>query len=366
LTLPIHTIVRRALSRGTLAILTLCVGCGDDTTITEIREEQATADFQPASTAQRFGMMGADHGHGSNPHGGQPQQTSPGFEWTTPDGWAEKKPPGQMREVDFRLARDPEVECYLSVVQGGIAANVMRWRRQMGLEPVAPAAVASLPQHPFLGQGGVFVDLEGTFAGMGQSEPREGYRMLGILVEEPGRTVTLKMTGPSDVLVEERGRFLELAKSFRTAEAPKAAGDEWWDAPPEWERRPDQQMRVVTFAPRGTTGTECYITILGGSGGGVEPNLNRWRVQMGQPPLDANGIAALETIQVLGRDAKLIEIGGHFTDMEGNKKLESAALLGIAVPIEGALLTVKMTGPNDVIAKEKDRFVAFCRSLRLP
>jgi hypothetical protein len=360
--------VRRAAARGALVVLPFCLGCGDDSTITEVREREATTDFEPRSTSERFRMMRG--GHGNNPHqGARATAQSPGFQWTTPEGWVEKKPPGQMREADFRLARDQEVECYLSVAQGGIAANVMRWRKQMGLEPVAPAAVASLPQHPFLGQGGIFVDLEGTFAGMGQSEPREGYRMLGLLVEEPGRTVTLKMIGPSAVVAEERERFLELAKSFRAAEAeqaPESEGGLGWDAPAEWEKRPDQAMRIVTLAPKGTTGAECYITILGGSGGGVEPNLNRWRQQMGQPPLDSKALAALETIQVLGRDAKLIEVTGNFTDMEGNKKVESAGLLGVVCPVEGALLTIKMTGPSDVIARERDRFLAFCRSLRLP
>src|SRR5512134_3885859 len=123
-------------------------------------------------------------------------------------------------------------------------------------------------------------------------------------------------------------------------------------------------MRIVTFAPRGATGTECYITVLGGSGGGVEPNLNRWREQMGQAPLDAKALAALETIQVLGRDAKLIEVSGNYTDMQGNQ-VESAGLLGVVCSIDGALLTVKMTGPRDIIEKERDRFLAFCRSLRL-
>ncbi|HEX5137006.1 MAG TPA: hypothetical protein VFY93_08550 [Planctomycetota bacterium] len=354
-------------------MLPLVLGCGDDPKITEIRERDATTDFQPRGTAERFGMMRG--GPGGNPHAGgfgsDAPSAAPQFAWTTPEGWEEKVPPGTMRVADFRLSKNPEVECYLSVVQGGIAANVMRWRKQMGLEPVPPSAIAGLPQQPFLGQRGIFVDLEGTFAGMGQSAPREGYRLLGLLVEEPGRTVTLKMTGPKDAVAGERDRFLELAQSFRAAEpaaAPDDSGGEGslaWDAPKEWERRPDQQMRVVTFAPRGATGTECYITILGGSGGGVEANLNRWRQQMGQTPLDAAGFAALESIQVLGRDAKVLEVSGDYTDMQGNQ-VGSASLLGVVCPVEGALLTVKMTGPKDVIENEKDRFLAFCRSLRLP
>lgn len=274
-----------------------------------------------------------------------------------------------MREADFRITRDAQVECYVSVVQGGIAANVRRWYGQMQLEPISPAAIANLPTEEFLGQRGVLVDLEGTFAGMGKSEPREGYRMLGLLVEEPGRTVTLKMTGPTASVAEEHGRFLELAKSFRAGAAQPEAAEEGpgglaWDVPEGWERQPDRQMRVVTFVPRDAASTECYVTILGGSGGGVEGNVQRWREQMDQSPLSSMELQALQTVPVLGADAKLVEINGHYTDMQGNE-VAKATLLGVICPIQGALLTVKMTGPSDVVAKEKDRFLAFCRSLRL-
>jgi hypothetical protein len=351
-------------------LLALVAACGEDSvqTIEDIRERPATTDFRPVPTAERFGFTRG--GHQGNPHGAA-QAGAPGFEWTTPEGFEEKRPPGQMREVDFRLRRDPQVECYLSVAQGGIAANVLRWRKQMALEPISPAAVAGLPQEPFLGQGGVLVDLEGTFVGMGQSEPRPGYRMLGLLVEEPGRTVTLKMIGPAGVVAEERESFLALARSFKVAAAPpppsspEGDGALAWTAPAEWEQRPDQQMRVVTLAPRGVKGTECYVTILSGPAGGVEANLNRWREQMGQPRLGPADLAALRTVQVLGHAATLIEVIGNYTDMQGNK-VEKAALLGLVCPLEGALLTVKMTGPSDVIAQEKDRFLAFCGSLRTP
>jgi hypothetical protein len=251
-----------------------------------------------------------------------------------------------------------------------VGANVNRWRKQMNLEPLSPAELAALPQEKLLGATAFVVDLEGTYVGMGQGEPKPAYRMLGLVAEQPGQTVFLKMTGPAATVTGEHERFFDLARSFRASEAPSApapTGDETlaWTAPPQWEIRVGSPTRVVTLAPKGTTGTECYVTILGGAAGGVGPNLNRWREQMGQPPLGAKELDALETVQVLGNDAKLIEIAGNFTDMQGNK-VESAGLLGVVCPLEGAMLFVKMTGPFDVIEQEKDRFVAFCESLRAP
>jgi len=191
--------------------------------------------------------------------------------------------------------------------------------------------------------------------------------MLGLVVEEPGRTVTLKMTGPADLVAEERAHFLELARSFRAAaatpEAPQEGSTLKWDAPTGWELREGHPMREVTYGPKGSPETECYVTILSGAAGGLDANLNRWREQMGQMPLGAAEIAALETVPVLGHDAKLIEIAGSYTDMEGNR-VEQAGFLGVVCELPGALLTVKMTGPASVVEKEKDRFLAFCRSLR--
>ena len=361
---------RRAAASAALGLSTLLASCGDDSPqmIEDVRERPATTDFRPVSTAERFRFARA--GHQGSPHGAQAE--APRFEWTTPAGW-EEKAPSQMRNADFRITRDPETECYLSVLPGGaggVGANVNRWRKQMGLEPLPPASLAALPQESLLEETAFLVDLEGTYVGMGQGEPKPGYRMLGLVAEQPGQTVFLKMTGPGATVVEERARFFELAKSFRAVAAPPPRAPEGdgtlaWTAPAEWEQRPDQQMRVVTFAPRGATGTECYVTILSGPAGGVEANLNRWRDQMGQPRLGPADLAALRTVQVLGHDAKLIEVNGNYTDMQGNK-VEKAALLGIVCPLEGALLTVKMTGPSDVIAQEKDRFLAFCGSLRAP
>jgi hypothetical protein len=175
------------------------------------------------------------------------------------------------------------------------------------------------------------------------------------------------MTGPAATVAAERERFLELAKSFREAEAAPApdGGQLAWDAPPEWEPRKGHPMRLVTFAPRGAERTECFVTILPGTGGGTEANLQLWREQMGQPRLSAAEIGALERVPVLGRDGKLIEIVGDYTDVSGNK-VEKAGLLGVVCEFPGALLTVKMTGPLDVLEKEKARFRAFCGSLRRP
>ena len=124
-------------------------------------------------------------------------------------------------------------------------------------------------------------------------------------------------------------------------------------------------MRLVSFAPTGASKAEVYIPFRGGAAAGLRPNGVRWRGQMGQPPLDAAGLAKLPTLKVLGRDAPFLEVNGSFTGM-GGEKVADATLFAVFCALEGRVVTVKMTGPTEVLKKEKDNFVAFCESLKAP
>ncbi len=370
----------QALSVLALLFAAAC-GASDRTyTIEDVREGAASAPQAPATSAERFGMggpVGAGHGqpggdpHGG-PHGGAPQ-AAPKFKWEVPLGWKEVAAT-RMRAANFKIERDAALECYLTALPGmagGVVANINRWRKQIGLEAMAQHDIVGLPKRQFLGRAALFVDLQGTFSGMGGAK-RDGYRMLGLILERPGQTVFLKMTGPARSVEAERAHFLELAASFKEETGgapPKPAGTGsggWqWKAPDHWERMPPRTMRLVSFVPKGASNTECYITILGGAAGGLGPNVNRWRVQMGQQPLDAAGLAKLPTIKVLGQDAPFLDVSGSFTGM-GGEKVAEATMYATICPLEGRVVFVKMTGPTAVLQKEKDNFVAFCESLKAP
>lgn len=373
----------RSLGQVLSLALLLAAACGgsDRTyTIEDVREGPASAPQAPATSAERFGMggpVGPGHGQpGGDPHGGPrggAPQAAPKFKWEVPLGWKEIAAT-RMRAANFKIERDAALECTLTALPGmagGVVANINRWRKQMGLEAMAQHDIVGLPKHELLGRDALFVDLRGTFSGMGGAK-RDGYRMLGLILERPGQTVFLKMTGPARSVEAERAHFLELAASFKEETGgapPKPAGTGsggWqWKAPDHWERMPPRTMRLVSFAPKGASNTECYITILGGAAGGLGPNVNRWRVQMGQPPLDAAGLAKLPTIKVLGRDAPFLDVSGSFTGM-GGEKVAEATMYATICPLEGRVVFVKMTGPTAVLQKEKDNFVAFCESLKAP
>lgn len=135
-----------------------------------------------------------------------------------------------------------------------------------------------------------------------------------------------------------------------------------WTVPEGWQEAPGRPMRVVTFEIGPNKEAECYITILGASGGGVEANMNRWRMQMGREPLSEEEVAALPVIEVLGQPSKWIEIRGAFTSQSG-ESIQNALMLGLVCPIDEFSIFVKMTGPEDVAGPQRDNFLAFCQSL---
>jgi len=369
--------------RSTLRILifalpALGVGCGEKThEITEIHERDVPRQLTPwgVTAADRFGMRrssGAPAGHGGA--SGAPQ-----FAWDLPAGWREL-PTTQLRQANFQPAGNPDVDCYLTVLPGGgggLVGNVNRWRKQMGLDALPDAEVGALPKGSLFGGEATYLDLEGAYGGMGGQPTREGYRMLGLILDIGSSMATFKLVGPADVVAAEKDAFEAVAASFRLADAhghgggqtpppPSDGGAEpmfQWEAPSSWVRQADRSMRLVTFAPSGSEKTECYVTVLSGDGGGLDANLNRWREQMGLGPLSATDIAALPKVEVLGRPSTLIEVEGAFTGMGGGDAMGDAMLLGLVCELGDRSVYVKMTGPTEEVRREKANFVAFCRSL---
>lgn len=364
------------------ALAGLAAACGDGgetRAITRSRHVESPPRIPPMApfgNAVRFGMGGA-----GRPAPVAAAPATPAYDWVLPEGWKETRGDG-MRLGSFDVAGHPEIDASLVVLSGaagGVPANVNRWRGQMGLDPAPEAEIEALPKLEVLSGEALFVSLDGTYSGMG-GESHEGWRMLGVVARDGGSSVFLKMVGPVDAVEDARPAFLDLAASLRRSEptagaAPgipdghpavggaDAPGALSFDVPEGWTKGGEKSMRLVTLHPAGREDTECYVVGLSGDGGGVAANVNRWRGQMGQAPLSGAEIEALPKIDMLGQKAVLVEIEGTYTGM-GDTRQAGAGFLGAILILPGQSLFVKMTGPAEVVAAERERFLEFCGSLK--
>lgn len=348
------------------------VACDAGPTVREIRTTRVV-EAPPAASpvASRGAALGAQAATGTRGR----------LLWDTPSGWTEL-PATSMRVANLLAGGDPRAECTLTELPGeagGLAANVNRWRGQMGSGPLDAAAVAALPRVPFLGGQAALLDVTGTWSGMSGDAQGDGYRLLGLLLVASDTSRFLKLVGPADVVTAERDAFDALARSFgiddghghagaahaaAPVSTPAPSGDLTWLAPAGWQQLPDRPMRVVTLRPGGDSQTECYVTILPGDAGGELANINRWRSQMGASGISFGELAQLEHIAMLEGDGVVVEVDGAYQGMAG-EDIPDASLLGAICNLGDRVVFVKMIGPRARIAAERRAFAAFCRSLEM-
>ncbi|MGH7169133.1 MAG: hypothetical protein ACRELF_19715 [Gemmataceae bacterium] len=146
------------------------------------------------------------------------------FRFTKPDDWEERPSDNRMgihRPAVF-LVRDGEHLAEVSVVPldgdgGGAAANVKRWRRQLGLEPLDAARIQKDLRHLDVADGKApYVDLTGR-------DPTGPRRILGSWIVHGGRTWFIKMMGSPELVGKQQAAFEAFVRSMRFADGQGAA-----------------------------------------------------------------------------------------------------------------------------------------------
>ncbi|MDF1800132.1 MAG: hypothetical protein P1V81_13215 [Planctomycetota bacterium] len=376
---------RRAAPLLGLLVLTLW-GCGaaERVEISQARKVTDPADPAGADMDLRFhGETGHDHGGSgeTTPSSSGPSELP--FDWVTPEGWT-TAPSTSMRVINFVVGAG--AECYLTVLPGsagGINANVNRWRGQFSLEQQSAAEIAAMPQIPLLGQPAMLIELEGDYKGMGDSAAKD-WALRGAIQEAGRFTAFVKMTGPREVVAAQASNFdlfctslVPIASgtgsSSASTEAPSnvpsgdglppakgRAGDFAYDVPEGWTDAGAKSMRAINLA-FGTVG-QCYLIELTGDAGGLLPNLNRWRGEVGMEPLTEAGIAQLERVPMLGTEVPLFEGSGTYQGM-GGPGGGDMQVFGVALIRDTTSLFIKLVAPVTEAEPERAKFLALLASL---
>ncbi|MGA3008020.1 MAG: hypothetical protein ABSE59_09040 [Opitutaceae bacterium] len=320
---------------------------------------------------------------------------APAIHWKKPADWQEQ-PLDSVRVGSFLVSGANGTKADMSVTTfpgdvGGDLANVNRWRSQLGLAPVGNDELAQAVQTVSAPAGNFsWVDLSGERAVAGAQKPA---RMFGAWLKQPDRTWFFKLMGDDALVGAQREAFISFLKSVEIVAAPVAAGPVQgqstndlpkntpppfapfasgalpdaggapaalsWTAPAGWTAKPLGSMRIGSFSV-GHAGSVADISIIGfpGEAGGLLANVNRWRGQLGLAPLADSDLAGATTV--------LEGTGGlHFTvvDFSGQADGAPTRMLGAILPFGGQTYFFKMTGPDQLIATQRDAFRSFLQSV---
>lgn len=185
------------------------------------QQSNATGAARPVSEVRVVQPKSANQSADADAPASSPAVKSPSLTWDTPEGWKDVGADG-MRVANFRIGPGDEAECYATILKGtggGVAMNVNRWRGQMGLPEVSQEDIDALPQISMLGAKAVFVDLAGTYGGMQDdahtdANAQQGFALMGAIAVREHDAIFLKMTGPEELLKNQRDNFVALAASL--------------------------------------------------------------------------------------------------------------------------------------------------------
>jgi hypothetical protein len=286
----------------------------------------------------------------------------------TPPNW-EPQPPSQMRQASFlRHGENGAVADISLVMLGGAAGNVLdnvnRWLSQLKQPPVSEEQLAGLVQHLPTARGDIsVVDLKGTPE---NGDASKDGRIIAAMIAQEGKTSFFKMRGNAALVGMEKDNFLKWVSAVCGTGSAREASDPAppsnseapqikWDAPEGWNTAAPSAMRYASFTAAAENGETADISIVTfpGDGGSDTDNINRWRQQIGLPPLEAGHPASVVPMKI-GQDTF------STLDMNGTKSRVVTAW----VRRDGRTWFFKLTGPDKVVEKEKPRFVKFLQSVR--
>jgi hypothetical protein len=291
----------------------------------------------------------------------------------TPPNW-EPQPLSQMRQASFLVKGENGATADISFVSLGASAgkvleNVNRWLSQIGQPPIDEQKLNKIGQHLTTSIGDVtVVDLAGLPSG---ADPKRDGRIIAGITNAGGSTLFFKIRGNATLTESQKSEFVTwiaaVCNSQGGAKAPQTASATGpgensgnpqikWQMPPGWSEVPPSAMRYASFNAPGTSDQTVDVSIVTfpGRGGSDADNINRWRQQIGLPPMSPAAIATqLIPLKTPAGDFSSVDIAGA-----------DARTLAAWTRRDGHVWFFKATGPTAAVEKEKQNFVKFVESVR--
>jgi len=288
-----------------------------------------------------------------------------------PPNW-QSQPLSQMRQASFLVKGDNGAVADVSFINlgasaGNVLENVNRWLSQLGQPPIDEQKLNQTAQRIATSAGEVtVVDLAGLPNG---ADPAKDGRIIAAMTSAGGSTLFFKIRGNDALTESQKNDFIKWVTAVCNSQggnkASQMAGPApsqdpsnpqiKWQTPPGWNEIPPSAMRYASFNVGGTQNKiDISVIMFPGDGGSDIENVNRWRQQIGLPPMSESAVTSqLGTLKAGDATFATVDIAGA-----------NARTLAAWVRRDARVWFFKATGPNAAVEKEKTNFVKFIQSVR--
>ena len=251
--------------------------------------------------------------------------------WTLPEGWQQLPGDGfRFATLRFQTGGQP-VEIAVSPAGGDVLMNVNRWRGQVGKPPITASEL---------------------------SKETESFQV-------DGRECTLvSVTGTKSSDGMGGAPFAPFAGGESSAPPPppatarSASSGLDYEVPKEWSPAPGTGISAAAFQV--VEGDKKVVVTVTPVGGDWLSNVNRWRNQVNLPPLTLDEVTkATKEISTFGTSGDYAEVVGR------GDVTPPQTILGVRAVVGGDTWFIKLQGDGDLAAREKARFEAFVKSVKL-
>ena len=311
-----------------------------------------------------------------------PEVLAPRVTWKLPAGWQEL-PPSQMRVGHFMIRGENGQQAVATIIPlggtgGGNLSNVNRWRSQVSLAAITDEEANKLAEPvEIAGAKGALYDFLGQLP-----EDQKKARLMSAVLYRDGTAWFFKMVGDDALVVAQKPAFVSFLKTIEFGAAPAegasippmaqapavvpaapaapaaavaGSAHPGWTVPSAWKEVAAGPMQVAKFsAAEGKA--DVTVAVLAGEAGGKPANINRWRGQLGLPPLDEAALEkSLEPLVVAGATTYLVDFKNDST----GRRMAAAG-----VTVGGQTWFYKLTGDNAAVTAQKEAFLKFIRDMK--
>ena len=288
-----------------------------------------------------------------------------------PSNW-QPQPLSEMRQASFLVKGENGAVVDISLVSLGASAsnvldNVNRWLGQLGQPPITEDKLRAVSQKLTTSAGEVtIVDLAGLPK---DADPAKDGRIVAAMTSGGSGTLFFKMRGNAELAEAQKSEFIKWVAAVCNGQtegrAPAMAGAEMpqgdapapqikWKTPDGWTEVPPTSMRYASFNAAAPNGGKIDISVVTfpGDGGSDSDNVNRWRQQIGLPPLNDNQVRDL-----------IVPINANTEFSTLDMTSGDSRVVAAWTRRDGRSWFFKMSGPASALETEKSKFLEFIRSI---